>query len=85
MSSTYLSLHYHLVFSTQNREALIRPEWQSRVHEYLGGAVRRLGGSPGIVGGVSDRVHMLVGLKATHCLSAQYQFIAGCFRLGDDL
>ena len=85
MSSTYLSLHYHLVFSTKNREALIRPEWQSRVHEYLGGAVRRLGGSPGIVGGVSDHVHMLVGLKATHCLSAQYQFIAGCFRLGDDL
>jgi hypothetical protein len=36
MSSTCLSLHYHLVFGTKNREPLIAPEWRSRLHEYLG-------------------------------------------------
>jgi REP element-mobilizing transposase RayT len=69
MSSTYLSLHYHLMFSTRNREAFIAPDWRARLHDYLGGTIRGLGGYPEGVGGVADRVHLLVGLKATHCLS----------------
>ena len=69
MASTYLSLHYHLVFATKNREAVIAPEWRSRLHEYLGGTIAGLGGFPQGVGGVADHVHLLVGLKATHCLA----------------
>ncbi|MBI3829492.1 MAG: IS200/IS605 family transposase [Planctomycetes bacterium] len=69
MPSTYLSLHYHLVFSTKNREPLILPAWRARLHEYLGGTVRGLGGIPEEVGGVADHVHLLVGLKATHGLA----------------
>jgi REP element-mobilizing transposase RayT len=69
MSSTYLSLHYHLVFSTKNREPLIAAAWRARLHEYLGGTIAGLGGFPQGVGGVADHVHLLVGLKATHCLA----------------
>jgi len=69
MPSTYLSLHFHLVFSTKRREATIAPEWRSRLHDYLGGTVRGLGGYSDRVGGVADHVHLLVGLKATHCLA----------------
>ena len=69
MSSTYLSLHYHLVFGTKGREAFIEPAWRARLHDYLGGTIRGLGGFPEGVGGVADHVHLLVGLKATHCLS----------------
>lgn len=69
MASTYLSLHYHIVYSTKNREPLIRPEWRTRLYEYLGGTVNGLGGQPQGVGGVADHVHLLVGLKATHCLA----------------
>ena len=69
MSSTYLSLHYHIVFGTKDRVPLINAEWRDRLHEYLGGTVRGLGGFPEGVGGVTDHVHLLVGLKATHCLA----------------
>ena len=69
MASTYLSLHYHLVFATKNRDAVIVPEWRVRLHEYLGGVVSGLAGFPQGVGGVADHVHLLVGLKATHCLA----------------
>ena len=69
MSSTYLSLHYHLVFGTKNREPTITTSWRVRLHEYLGGTIRNFGGYPEIVGGVADHVHLLVGLKATHCLA----------------
>lgn len=68
MSSTHISLHYHVVFATKNRQPLISKNWRPSLHEYLGGTVRGLGGIPESVGGVADHVHLLVGLKATHCL-----------------
>ena len=69
MASTHLSLHYHLVFSVKDRRRLIVPEWSARLHAWLGGATRELGGIPECVGGVEDHVHLLVGLRATHCLA----------------
>ncbi len=67
--STYLSLHYHIVFSTKNREPLIDATWRPRLHEYLGGTVNGLGGTSQGVGGTADHVHLLAGLKSTHCLA----------------
>jgi REP-associated tyrosine transposase len=69
MPSTYLSLHYHFIFSTQDRAPLIELPWRSRLHDYLGGTIRGLGGIPQEVGGAVDHVHLLVGLKAIHCLA----------------
>ena len=69
MSSTYLSLHYHVVFGTKNRQPTIRTEWRERLHEYLGGTIRGLDGFPQEIGGTADHVHLLIGLKATHCLA----------------
>ncbi len=69
MASTYLSLHYHLVFSTKDRAPIIASPWRLRLHDYIGGTIRGLGGFPEGVGGVADHVHLLMGLKATHCLA----------------
>ena len=55
MPSTHLSLHFHVVFSTKNREPRIASEWCERFHAYIGG--------------VADHVHLLLGLKATARLS----------------
>lgn len=69
MGSTFLSLHYHIVFSTKERRPLINAAWRPKLHEYLGGTVRGFGGIPEMTGGVADHVHLLVGLRATHCLA----------------
>ena len=69
MPSTHLSLHYHLVFGTKNHDPIITPSWRPKLHAYMGGIIRTLGGVPEIVGGVADHVHLLVGLKATHNLA----------------
>ena len=69
MGSTYLSLHYHIVFGTKNRLPLIDGHWRTRLHDYLGGTLRGLGGFPERIGGTADHVHLLVSLKATHCLA----------------
>ena len=69
MPSTFISLHYHIVYSTKNRKPLIHADWRERLHEYLGGTVNGLGGFSQGVGGTEDHVHLLVGLKSTHCLA----------------
>ncbi len=69
MSRTYTSLHYHIIFGTKNRDPLLDASWRTRLHEYLGGSVNGLGGFSQGVGGVADHVHLLAGLKATHCLA----------------
>ncbi len=69
MRSTYLSLHFHLIFSTKNRLLQIHAEWRERLHDYLGGTVNGLKGHSQGVGGTADHVHLLVGLKSTHCLA----------------
>ncbi len=69
MPLTFLSLNYHVVFSTKDRVPLITPEWAPRLHEYLGGTINGLGGASMGVGEVADHVHLLFGLKAKHCLA----------------
>src|SRR5277367_7177735 len=69
MSSTYLSLHYHLVFSTKGREPVIATTWRHQLHKYLAGTVDGLGARCEIVGGTHDHVHLLVELLATHRLA----------------
>lgn len=69
MPSTFLALHYHIVFSAKARAPIIADSWHERLHEYLGGTVAGLGGISQGIGGMADHVHLLVGLKATHCLA----------------
>lgn len=69
MPCTHTSLQFHLVFGTKNREPRLMPEICLHLHEYIGGTVRGLGAHPHAVDGVADHVHVVVGLKPTHCLS----------------
>ena len=69
MPSTHTSLHYHIVFSTKNRDPLFSAAQCVRLHAYLGGIIRGVDGVPHAVGGVNDHVRILAGLRATHRLS----------------
>ncbi len=69
MGSTFISLRYHIVFSTKHRQPLIHATWRKRLHTYLGGTIKGLEGFSQGVGGTEDHVHLLVGLKSTHCLA----------------
>jgi len=67
--STFLSLHYHIVFSTKHREPIITNSWRPALLEYVGGTINGLGGYTQGVGGTADHVHILMGLKAKDSLS----------------
>ena len=69
MSSTHLSLHFHVIFGTKGHEPLITLEWRPRLHAYMGGILSTLDTVPEIVGGVEDHVHILLGLRRVESLS----------------
>ncbi|QJW96241.1 IS200/IS605 family transposase [Frigoriglobus tundricola] len=69
MPQTYTCLHYHLIFSTKNRDPIIAPDMRPRLWEYIGGTVRGLNGIPILVGGTADHVHLLVTLRQIPALA----------------
>jgi REP element-mobilizing transposase RayT len=62
MPQSFASLHYHIVFSTKNREHFLDCALQPRLYEYVGGTLRQHNGVLLAAGGMPDHIHLLVGL-----------------------
>ena len=77
MANTYTSLHYHVIFSTKNREPWIRENIEQRVWSYLGGIARENGIKALLIGGIENHVHLLLGLPASLALSKALQLVKG--------
>jgi putative transposase len=77
MANTYTSLHYHLVFSTKNRERWITTEVEERIWAYLGGIAKENKMHPVQIGGIEDHVHVLLGAPASIAPSKIAQLIKG--------
>ena len=77
MANTFTSLHYHVIFSTKNREPWIRPDIESRVWSCLGGIARENDMKAILIGGIENHVHLLLGLPPTVAVSKAVQLIKG--------
>jgi REP element-mobilizing transposase RayT len=77
MANTYTSLHYHIVFSTKDREPWIRAEMEQRIWAYLGGIAKENKMKPVQIGGIEDHVHILLGAPSTLAPGKIAQLIKG--------
>lgn len=77
MGHSYTSCLMHVVYSTKNREPLITPELQARLHPYLGGIARENNFTALAIGGVADHVHLLLSLPSTLATAKAVQLIKG--------
>jgi REP element-mobilizing transposase RayT len=59
----------HLIFSTKQRCALIKPDFENDLHAYLGGIIRQIGGTALCINGTRDHVHLLVRVPADHSVA----------------
>ncbi len=75
MSRTFTNLLTHVIFSTKDREPMIRTEIRSELFAYLGGLTRELRGKAYGINGTSDHVHMLISLPPNVCMSDALRFI----------
>src|SRR5262247_3591293 len=77
MANTYTSLHYHVIFSTKDREPFIRKDAEERIWSYLGGIARVNQIKPLLIGGIENHVHLLLGVPSILALSKAVQLIKG--------
>jgi putative transposase len=60
---TFTQLYVHFVFAVKNRDAVLNKNIRERVFEYMSGIVREINHKSLIIGGVSDHVHVFVGIN----------------------
>jgi putative transposase len=77
MANTYTSLHYHIVFSTKDREPWITTDIEERVWSYLAGIASQHGMTALRIGGLEDHLHLVVGLPPTTSVSKAVQLLKG--------
>lgn len=77
MANTYYTLLAHIVFAVKNRDALIPTIHLPRLHQYIGGLIRRHDTRcrPLAVGGVNDHVHILLTYSPAVSISKLVQDI----------
>jgi len=63
LSHTSGNIPLHLIFSTQGRCPLIKPEFRHDLSAYLGGIIREMQATALIINGTADHVHMLVRIR----------------------
>jgi REP element-mobilizing transposase RayT len=63
MAGTFTQIYIQYVFVVRGRENLLQKPWREDVFKYMSGIIKEKGQKPIIVNGVSDHVHVFVGLK----------------------
>jgi putative transposase len=63
MPGTYSQIYIQYVFAVKGRENLLQKPWREEVFKYIAGIINGKNQKPIIVNGVSDHVHVFVGLK----------------------
>ena len=63
MAGTFSQIYIQYVFAVKGRENLLQMPWRDEVFRYIAGIIKSKQQKPIIVNGVSDHVHVFVGLK----------------------
>lgn len=69
MANSYSQIYIQIVFAVKHRDAVIKPEWEERLFQYITGIVQNKGQKMLAINGVPDHIHFLIGFKPDCCLS----------------
>ena len=69
MAGTYSQLYIQIVFAVAGRKNMLDKSWRTEVFKYMAGIINAKGHKTLIVNGVSDHVHIFVGLKPSMAIS----------------
>jgi len=65
----YTQMYVHLVFAVKRREAALTKEIRSEIFEYISGIITNMNHKSIIVNGVSDHIHILIGMNPSQSIS----------------
>jgi putative transposase len=63
MAGTFSQIYIQYVFAVKGRDNLLQKPWRDEVFKYMAGIIKGKNQKSIIVNGVSDHVHVFVGLK----------------------
>jgi putative transposase len=69
MAGTFSQIYIQVVFAVKGRDNLLQKSWRNDAFKYMAGIIKEKGQKPIIVNGVSDHVHLFIGLKPIMPLS----------------
>ena len=69
MANTFSQIYIQTVFAVDGRLCLIRPEFKEELYKYITGIVRNKGQKLISINGMSDHVHILIGLRPAMALA----------------
>ncbi|MBP8790193.1 MAG: IS200/IS605 family transposase [Breznakibacter sp.] len=69
MAGTFSQIYIQIVFAPQGRENLIGKNWKDELHKYIAGIITNKGQKSIIINGVSDHIHIFIGLKPSMAIS----------------
>jgi putative transposase len=69
MANTYTQIHIHFVFAVKFRQTIIQNEWKEQLYTYIAGIVRNHNHKLLAINGVSDHIHILIGIRPAQSIS----------------
>jgi REP element-mobilizing transposase RayT len=69
IAGTYSQIYIQVVFAVKFRNALINPEWEEKLYQYITGIVKNKNQKLIAINGMPDHIHIFLGLKPSCCLS----------------
>jgi REP element-mobilizing transposase RayT len=69
MANTYSQIYVQIVFAVQGRDNLIKSEWRDELYKYITGIVKNHEQKLIVIGGISNHIHILLGIKPNVALS----------------
>ena len=69
MANTFTQMYVHIVFAVKNREAIITSQLEPQLYKMLVTILKNNGHTAIAIGGMSDHVHMFIGMAPKESLS----------------
>jgi len=75
MANTYSQIHLQFVFAVKHRDSLIRSQWKEELYLYISGIIEKQGHKLLAINGMSDHIHIFIGMRPNQSVSDLLQDI----------
>ena len=77
MPNTYTQLHIQFVFAVKYRDGVIQASWKDELYKYITGIVQQNKHKLISINGMSDHIHILIGMRPHQSISDLMQDVKG--------
>ena len=77
MANTYTEIHIQFVFAVKHRDGLIHSSFKNELYQYITGIIKNHNHKLLAINGMSDHIHILIGMRPTQSISDLLQDIKG--------